>query len=224
LALTDVDRLISTLTRLAVKKQVIKQGMMQQLLTSKTRLPGFAGLWKWRPFGDVLVRLNAKKHQIPASSYKAVGRLPIVDQGQTAIVGYTDATRAEFAPGAEGVIVFGDHTCITKFVDFPFAIGADGTQIVRAKPGNSTRFFEYALEVDPVVSTGYNRHFKFLREKVFPVPAFPEQRAIAEVLADAESEIAAVHARLVKAAAVKAGMMQELLIGRTRLPVQEAAS
>ncbi len=71
--------------------------------------------------------------------------------------------------------------------------------------------------------TGYNRHFKFLREKVLPVPTFDEQIAIVNVLSDTDYEIADIGTRLAKARDIKVGMMQQLLVGRTRLPIQEAA-
>lgn len=221
-ALGEADDLIAALDRMIAKKQAIKHGMMQQLLTGKTRLPGFTGPWSRRPFPEVLIRVNAKKHQVLASSYSEVGRLPVVDQGRKPIVGYTDDLAAVFEPGPGGVIVFGDHTCITKFVDFRFAVGADGTQLVRAIGDASTRFFGYALEVDPVVSTGYNRHFKFLREKVLPAPLPDEQRAIAQVLSAADTEVDALRNRLSKARSVKTGMMQQLLTGRSRLAMEAA--
>ncbi len=41
-ALSDVDTLIANLEKLIAKKKNIKQGAMQQLLTGKKRLPGFA--------------------------------------------------------------------------------------------------------------------------------------------------------------------------------------
>lgn len=216
--LSDVDDLITTLERLIAKKQAIKQGMMQQLLTGRIRLPGFTGDWRWCPFPDVMVRINAKKYQILASAYSPTGLVPVVDQGQKPIIGYINSVNSAYNPGVEGVIVFGDHTCITKFVDFPFAVGADGTQLVMAKEGNSTLFMAYALRADPVVSTGYNRHFKFLQEKVLPVPVRDEQEAIAGVLDDVEAEIAALQVRRRKAIAIKTAMMQQLLTGQTRLP------
>lgn len=222
-ALDDADNLIAILERLVAKKRAIKQGMMQQLLTGRTRLAGFADEWTWRPFPELMFRVNAKKHQIPASSYSDVGRLPVVDQGQKPIIGYTDHMNAAFDPGDDGVVVFGDHTCITKFVDFKFAVGADGTQLVKAKPGNSTRFFAHALKAHPIASTGYNRHFKFLWEKLLPAPELAEQQAVADVLDDAGREIGALESRLAKARAIKLGMTQQLLTGRVRLPVEKAA-
>lgn len=50
-----------------------------------------------------------------------------------------------------------------------------------------------------------------------PVPSIPEQTAIATVLSDMDAELAALEQRLAKTCALKQGMMQELLTGRTRL-------
>ena len=52
-ALSDMDELIASLEKLIAKKQAIKQGVMQELLTGKRRLPGFRGEWKSELFGDL---------------------------------------------------------------------------------------------------------------------------------------------------------------------------
>jgi type I restriction enzyme S subunit len=58
---------------------------------------------------------------------------------------------------------------------------------------------------------------KQLSEISFKLPPLPEQAAIAEVLSDMDAELGALEARLAKTRALKQGMMQELLTGRTRL-------
>ena len=50
-----------------------------------------------------------------------------------------------------------------------------------------------------------------------PVPPLPEQTAIAKMLSDMDAELAALEQRRDKTRALKQGMMQELLTGRTRL-------
>ena len=52
-ALSDVDDLLSTLEELITKKRGIKQAAMQQLLTDKTRLPGFTGVWWTKRLGEL---------------------------------------------------------------------------------------------------------------------------------------------------------------------------
>jgi len=216
-ALSDVDALITALDKLIAKKRAIKTAAMQQLLTGKTRLPGFSGEWETKRFDEVLIRLNGKNYQIQTSQYGDIGKYPVIDQGKGAIIGYCDREDKRFRCPDDGLIVFGDHTCITKFVDFDFVVGADGTQLLQAKKGYSTKFLAYQLQHEGIEPTGYNRHFKFLKERVFYVPAIEEQSAIAQVLSDMDAEIAALEARRDKTRAIKQSMMQQLLTGRVRL-------
>ncbi len=223
-ALSDVDALLGALDRLIAKKRDLKQAAMQQLLTGQTRLPGFHGEWDVKPFGDVFRKLNAKDHQVQTSEYQANGDFPVVDQGQEAIVGFSDRADKRFRCPGDGVVIFGDHTCIVKFVDFDFVVGADGTQILAAKPGQSARFHFFHLQARGIATTGYNRHFKFLKERGFVSPPLPEQTAIAAVLTEMDAELAVLEQRHAKTRAIKQGMMQELLTGRTRLVVTREAT
>lgn len=215
--LRDVDSLLEELTQLVAKKRDLKDAAVQQLLTANVRLPGFEGAWELKPFDDVLRRMNVKSFQIQASEYELSGKYPVVDQGKQIIVGYSDRDDRYLHCPDGGVIVFGDHTCIVKFVDFDFLVGADGTQILRGRPGACTRFVAYQLQHRGVEATGYNRHFKFLKERVFISPSEREQTAIADVLSDIDAELSALEARLAKTRLLKRAMMQELLTGRTRL-------
>ncbi|KUF11345.1 hypothetical protein AVJ23_06125 [Pseudoponticoccus marisrubri] len=217
-ALSDADALIEGLERLIAKKRLIKQGAMQDLLTAKRRLPGFSGEWEEVPFEAAFKRINAKKFQVQASEYATDGNIPIVDQGKSLIAGYTNVEARRFSPPSGGLIIFGDHTRIVKFVDFDFALGADGTQPIGARDGYHTSFLSLSLQSKDIPNTGYNRHFKFLKEMTFAVPeTIDEQQAVASVLTDMDAEIQALETRLEKARAVKEGMMQNLLTGRIRL-------
>jgi restriction endonuclease S subunit len=51
--LSDTDALIECLEKLIAKKRDIKQAAMQQLLTGKTRLPGFGGEWEVKKLGEI---------------------------------------------------------------------------------------------------------------------------------------------------------------------------
>jgi hypothetical protein len=138
-ALSDVDALLDGLDRLIAKKRDLKQAAMQQLLTAQTRLPGFSGEWEVQPFSAVLIRLNAKAHQIQTSDYQASGRYPVVDQGKEAVAGFSDREEKRFRCPDGGAIVFGDHTCFVKFIDFDFLVGADGTQILQGSCATASR-------------------------------------------------------------------------------------
>ncbi len=216
-ALGDADGLLGALEKLIAKKRDLKQAAMQQLLNGKTRLPGFTGEWESASFGSALRKVNAKEYQIQTAEYQTTGIFPVVDQGKDPVVGFSDREDKRFRCPEGGVIVFGDHTCIVKFVDFDFVVGADGTQILAAKVGHSARFHAFHLQHRGIAPTGYNRHFKFLKERSFVAPPLDEQTAIAAVLSDMDAELGALEHRLAKTRALKQGMMQELLTGRTRL-------
>ena len=216
-ALSDADALIESLEQLITKKRQIKQGAMQELLIGKKRLPGFSGEWEVKLFDDVLIRVNTKVNQIQTIGYQMTGVYPVIDQGKVAVIGFSDREDKLLKCPEGGVIVFGDHTCIVKFIDFDFLVGADGTQIIQGRSGQSTIFHAFQLQYRGVEPTGYNRHFKFLKERNFLMPKLPEQTAIANVLSDMGAEIDALETKLAKVQKIKRGMMYNLLTGKIRL-------
>src|SRR5437016_10674081 len=87
--------------------------------------------WEIVSFPDSLDELGIKKpHKILARDYAKQGLIPIVDQGQQLIAGWTNDEKVAIRERLP-FVVFGDHTRIFKFVDFPFALGADGTQLLK---------------------------------------------------------------------------------------------
>jgi type I restriction enzyme S subunit len=99
--------------------------------------------------------------------------------------------------------------------------GADGVQILKSKRTLNTKYLYYYCDNLKLPNTGYNRHFKFLKESLFITPPLHEQRAIASVLSDMDAEIEALEAKRNKYTRIKQGMMQDLLTGRVRLPMKE---
>jgi type I restriction enzyme S subunit len=123
-----------------------------------------------------------RNQQIFSSDIKAIGRFPVVDQGQEFIAGYSDEEHKVVRDDLP-LVIFGDHTRCVKYVDFPFIIGADGTKVL--KPDTELfdpKFFYFAVLGLNVPNRGYNRHFSLLKEKFLPRPAKNEQRKIAAVL------------------------------------------
>ena len=178
----------------------------------------FSGEWETKQFEELFKRVNGNSHKIQTSEYNVNGLHPVIDQGQDAIVGYSDQTEKLFKCPSDGVIVFGDHTRIMKFVDIDFLIGADGTQLIAMKGDGVTKFLYYQLSTKDIPNTGYNRHFKFLKDLTFNIPEPKEQRAIAKVLSDVDGLINALHALIAKKRAIKQATMQQLLTAKTRLP------
>jgi type I restriction enzyme S subunit len=100
------------------------------------------------------------------------------------IAGYIDDEDRAY-DGPLPVIVFGDHTCVFKYINFRFAVGADGTQLIRPKDEDlfDVRYLYYALRGIPLQQFGYQRHFKYLKDSKILHRHIDLQIAIAEVLA-----------------------------------------
>lgn len=128
---------------------------------------------------DVMPLRTATKLQ--TRDYKTSGMYPIIDQGQALIAGWTDDVRGLIETDLP-LVVFGDHTRAVKFVDFPFVRGADGTQVLKPKPGIAPLFFYYACRAVDLPSRGYNRHFMALKERKISIPSADEQHDIAFTL------------------------------------------
>ena len=122
--------------------------------------------WEGAEVVDVLAK-QAKTNKIPSSEILVKGDTPVVDQSSDFIRGFTNDPSAIITDLPK--ILFGDHTRVLKFVDFKFARGADGTQLITS---NDTRlppilFYHQLMDFD-LSNYGYARHFKFLKEqKVF---------------------------------------------------------
>lgn len=143
--------------------------------------------WTSEPVADCLVPVSvAGKSKIQSRDYRPTGRFPVIDQGQEQIAGWTDDESAVIDTPLP-LVVFGDHTRAFKFVDAPFARGADGTQLLRPKPGLDPRFFFYACRAIDLPARGYNRHFTVLKGKDLSYPkSCDEQKSIAGVLLQSE--------------------------------------
>jgi len=138
------------------------------------------------------LRFDARR-QIPTSEYARSGRWPIIDQGQGEIAGYTDDEAC--LVGRKGpIIVFGDHTRVIKFVDFDFALGAQGTKPLVPVERFDAKLLFHALSHLDVPNRGYNRHFKVFRELLIAEPPNDEQREIVAIL-DALDRKADLHRR-----------------------------
>lgn len=120
--------------------------------------------------------------KIKKQEYKKVGKYPVIDQSQDYIAGYTDEEDKVYN-GELPVVIFGDHTRIFKFIDFPFVCGADGVKVL---PPNKSKFYPlflfFSLLSLEIPSRGYNRHYHLLKEKKIPLPPLTEQQKIASIL------------------------------------------
>lgn len=149
--------------------------------------------------------------KLQSASYQTTGKFPVIDQSQDAICGWTDDVQA-VVEGPLPLIVFGDHTCALKFVETPFAQGADGIKILTAKPAVSIQYLFHSLSHRPLVMEDYRRHFSTLKERrvFFPNVESGEQQKIADCLTSLDEVIAAQGRKVEALKAHKRGLMQQL--------------
>ena len=244
-ALSDMDALLAGLDCLIAKKRDLKQAAMQQLLTGQTRLPGFQGEWEVKRLGDHVSFLKNGVHS--RAELTANGPIKNLHYGDIhASGGVTldpssmpslSSDRAHtLGRLANGDLVFVDASedldGVGKSVEI---VGAAGVQFVPGLHTIATRFdstvladgFKAYLQSCPP----FRQHLRRLAAgtKVYAtnrahissvemrLPTVQEQTAIAAVLSEMDAELTALEARREKTRALKQGMMQELLTGRTRL-------
>ena len=151
-----------------------------------------------------------RQHQIPSKEIAPIGAFPVVDQGQDFISGYCDDPEKVIDFDLP-LIIFGDHTRCFKFVDFPFVLGADGTKVLFPnKKLYDPKFYYFALKSLDIPSRGYNRHFKFLKERSLPLPPLLEQRKIAHILSTVQRAIEAQERIIATTTELKKALMQKL--------------
>lgn len=132
-------------------------------------------------FEDVFEDATKRGTKIPKDQYLESGKYQIIDQGQSEIAGYTNDEQGLFTDVP--AIIFGDHTRVLKYVDKPLFLGADGVKLLKAKDKDANyKYLYYALRSAKIPDTGYNRHFKWLKETEIPLPSKDQQAAIVAAL------------------------------------------
>jgi type I restriction enzyme S subunit len=227
--LSDVDALMASLDRLIAKKHDIKQATMQQLLTGKTRLPWFSGKlksgyketevgmipedWEVLSLGELAKTVASGRSKAKSTH----GTYPV--HGSTGVIGYAES--AEYEGNALLVARVGANAGKLTFVTGRYGV-TDNTIIVRLKPGSWLPFFWQQLETKRLNTLVFGSGQPLitgtqLKGLLLCVPPVHEQKAIAAVLSDMDAEITKLEQKRDKTRALKQGMMQELLTGKTRL-------
>lgn len=226
-ALNAVDEQVAALKVVLAKKEAIQQGLMQQLLTGKTRLPGSSGGWATVRLEEISsIRKGVQKGR---RELARTGKFPVWNGG-VAPSGYTDAYNSV---GNCVTVSEGGNSCgYVGYMSEPFWLGGHCYELRPIAHVAEPAYLYYSLKqresrlMSLRVGSGLpNIQRSRLAEFALDIALeHDEQRAIARVLTDAEDELNHLCARLAKARALKHGMMQELLTGRTRLPGLEVAA
>lgn len=227
-ALSDVDALLATLDQMIAKKRDLKQAAMQQLLTGKTRLPGFISAWEVKSLGDLAEIVMG---QSPSSSnYNSIGNgLPLI-QGNADIANRWAIKRTYTTQitkrGKAGDVLMSVRAPVGEVsrTMFDVCLGR-GVCAIRF----SNDFLYHTLVF---LEPNWARHSKGSTfdsvnsddvkavEIRLPVEE-AEQIAIAAVLSDMDADLSVLEVRRDKTRNIKQAMMQELLTGKTRLIAKE---
>lgn len=228
-AFSDVDGLLEALEALIAKKRAIKQAAMQQLLTGKTRLPGFSGAWETKRLGEIATIRMGRTPSRNNSSFWGPGHvwLSIADLHDK-VVGdskerITDLAAASMTPIPKGTLLMSFKLSIGRLCFAGCDLFTNEAICSFTDLHASADYLYYAMSrtdfslYGKQAVKGYTLNSESLKSIEVFLPKPSEQTAIATVLADMDAEIAAHEVRREKTRAIKQGMMQQLLTGRVRL-------
>ncbi len=234
--LSDVDALLASLDQVIAKKRDLKQAAMQQLLTGKTRLPGFGGEWQLKRLGDVvdtdpenLGADTATDFWFNYISLEDVDRGQLRSHSEQVFIDAPSRARRKLMPN--DVLVSTVRPNLQSHLLFKGDAGhwvcSTGFCVIRCREGVTCPAFVFShffaadvnRQIDtlltgsnyPAINSGDVRNLEIM------FPSYVEQCAIATVLSEMDAELSALEARRDKTRNIKQAMMQELLTGKTRL-------
>ena len=162
------------------KETLTPEERLQAALVPESEQPyPVPGNWCWIHLLDSFYNYTDSKKKIPQKEYIKDGDIAVVDQGQDLVGGYTNDRELAFS-GNLPVIIFGDHTRCIKYIDFPFAQGADGVKVLKPKPFFDAKAFYYAFQNVNIPNMGYRRHFPLFDQYTIPLPPLAEQQRIVD--------------------------------------------
>ena len=219
-SLSGVDDIIGALDEAIAKKQQIKEGLMQQLLTGKTRLPGFSGERRSIKLCSIAsITIGEFVHQ---KKMNPDGLYPVYNGGRTFTGFYDDFNNSanKIVMSARGLAGF-----VNK-VERPYWAGNSSYSIDVKDPNVDWVFVYYFMKYHESEFTDNQQkgggipavNKNQVEEFVVQLPIeLAEQHAISRALDSIDQEIELLLSKQKKCYSLKQGMMQELLTGKTRI-------
>lgn len=189
----------------------------------KLRFKEFENEWENENYFKCIEMLpNISKYKIPKSEILNNGKFPVITQEKEFISGFQNDENKIIKD--KEYIVFGDHTTIFKYINFTFTIGADGTQVFKTKE-NINLLFYYYLSLNLIKPTGYNRHFKLLKEKLINFPQDPkEQDKIASFINSFDIRLEQLNKKKELLEEYTNGVMQQIFSQKIRFKKEDGSS
>ena len=168
--------------------------------------------WSKEPIGSIIGKVSRTK-QIKTADYLLEGAIPVIDQSRNFIAGYTNDSEALVNTGTP-VIVFGDHTRILKYIQFPFAKGADGTQLIISDRTNMPQSLLYlSLIAVDLSNYHYARHFKYLKAEYILIPTQDVADEFDRLISPIFSQIQKLREKCYKLSQARDRLLQKLMSG-----------
>ncbi len=228
-ALCDADALIESLEQLIEKKRLIKQGVMQELLTGKKRLPGYSGEWEVKKLGEICdISIGRTPLRLNSALWgQGYTWLSIADLRNKIVIDskeeITEIAAAEMQIIPKGTLLMSFKLSIGRLCFAGCDLFTNEAICSFNKPQVEADFLYYTLGrtdfslYGKLAVKGYTLNKESLKFVEVRCPLQNEQTAIATVLSDIDAEIDALAARLEKISQLKQGMMHNLLTGKIRL-------
>jgi type I restriction enzyme, S subunit len=235
-SLNDIDQLILYTEKLIAKKRAIKTAVMQQLLTGKTRLPGFNENWISTELGQVCEIVNGGTPRTTNPDYWN-GTIPwctpsdiTAQKGKYLLRTKRTITEEGLNNSSATLLPSGSLLLCTRATIGEVKVAVDsistnqGFKSLVCHNEIDNEYLYYLLLTlktkfieNAVGSTFLEISKKDLQEIRIKIPSIKEQNQIAHILSDIDEEITLLSEEYQKILKIKIGMMQELLTGRTRL-------
>lgn len=193
-----------------------KRGYMQKIFSQQLRFKDEKGndypKWIFKKFEEIFKVVPSKKYQIKSSEIENNASIPVIDQGQNLILGFSNNKEKVFND-FKNVIIYGDHTTVIKRSDKPFIIGGDGVKLLTSKVDIDISYLYNALQYFNVKSEGYKRHFSILKNKNFYIStSIEEQKRIANIFNKLDKYIEKQFAKVELLKQRKQGLLQKMFV------------
>lgn len=235
-SLSDIDSLITSLEKLIEKKKMIRQGVMQELLTGKRRLPGFNGDWRKVTLGNIAK--FGKGKGLAKKDILSSGKKECIHYGELFTIYGTQIQNIYSKTNIDGDnYLSSDNDVLMPTSDVtPTGLAkascirqngvilGGGILVIRLDDGFDGEFLSMKIRQDKnqilqlvTGTTVFHIYERDMNQFEFSTPEYDEQVAIVHKINDMNDEVDRLTEKLSKLKQIKQGAMQQLLTGKIRL-------
>jgi len=224
------DRAVEVLRRKIELKKEIKKGLMQELLTGKTRRPGFSGEWEIKKFGELFSNRDERgTEDLPLLSITS--KRGVIHQSNSNKKDTSNSDKSRYLRICPGDIGYNTMRMWQGRSALSTIEGLVSPAYTILSPKNcvESRYFSYLFKTPRVVylffqksqglvSDTWQCRYRDFSIVKYPVPEYKEQKAIADILNDADKEISVLEKKLSLLEDQKKYLLNTLITGMIRTP------